>query len=127
MLIRLNVLNAVMADVAIPARYGDEESSLNIFQVALRFPFKLFKGFLRRVFLKYFIYDFNMASIYLLMALPMIFWGIGFGGYKWIDGHIAGYANTTGTVMLSVLPLILGSQFLLAAINIDINAIPRRK
>jgi hypothetical protein len=34
--------------------------------------------------------------------------------------------NSTGTIMLCVLPLILGTQFILQAINIDINNIPKK-
>jgi len=36
----------------------------------------------------------------------------------WVD-------NPTGTIMLSVLPVILGTQFIIAAINIDINSTPK--
>lgn len=126
MLIHLNIQNCVLRDIPMPARYGDEKSSMRLERIILKFPFRMMRGLMRRIFFKYFIYDFNMASVYILLGIPMVLWGVGFGAYKWIDGILLNYENTTGTVMLSVLPLILGSQFLLAAVNIDINSIPRR-
>ena len=124
MLINLNIESCVVRDVPIPARYGDEESSLRISRVLVDFPPKLFRGFLRRIFLRYFIYDFNMASIYTLLGTPMILWGFLFGGYRWYLGAFSGVENTAGTVMLAVVPLILGTQFLLQAIQIDIDNTP---
>jgi glycosyltransferase involved in cell wall biosynthesis len=125
MLIRLNIQNTVVRDVPIPARYGDEESSLSIRNTLLRFPVLLLKGLTKRFILKYLIYDFNMASVYTLTGMPMLLWGLFFGLYKWIENSVNNVATPTGTIMLSVLPLILGTQFIIAAINIDINSTPK--
>ena len=125
MLIRLNIQNAVIRDVAIPARYGNETSNLSIRRTLLKFPFLLTKGLIKRFVLKYLIFDFNMASIYTLIGFPMVIWGLGFGIFKWIENSSHGIPTPTGTVMMSVLPLILGTQFILAAINIDIQSTPK--
>lgn len=125
-LINLNIENAVVLDVDIPAKYGDEESSLSVTKTLFGFPPKLFKGFCKRIFLKYFIYDFNMLSLYLVLGLPMVLFGTLWGSFKWIESIITGIETSTGTVMLSVLPIILGIQFLLQAIQIDMNNIPRK-
>ena len=127
MLINLNIENAVVADVDIPAKYGDEESSLSVTKTLFGFPPKLFKGFCKRIFLKYFIYDFNMLSLYLVLGLPMVLFGTLWGSYKWIEAIMMGVETSTGTVMLSVLPIILGTQFLLQAIQIDMNNIPKKQ
>ena len=122
MLINLNFQRCIVKDVPIPALYDDEESSLSITRTLFQFPFYLIKGFSKRIFLKYYIYDFNMASIYLIFGLPLWLWGLSFGTYQWwwhIDHNILASA---GTVMLAVLPLILGTQFLLQAIQIDIES-----
>jgi len=124
MLINLNIQNTVIQDVAIPARYGDENSSLSIWSTAIKFPPKLFKGIIKRFFFKYMIYDFNMVSVYTLVGIPLLLWGIGYGLFKWIQNYYLGVETPAGTVMLSVLPLILGTQFMLAAINIDIESTP---
>jgi len=127
MLINLNIENKVVKDIPIPAKYADEESSLNVGKILYQFPPKIAKGFLKRVFLKYFIYDFNMASIYTIFGFPMVVFGVIFGAVKWYESVISGMEATTGTVMLSVLPIILGVQFLLQAINIDISSEPKDK
>lgn len=122
MLINLNFQRCIVKDVPIPALYDDEESSLSITRTLFQFPFYLIKGFSKRIFLKYYIYDFNMASIYLIFGLPLWLWGLSFGIYQWwwhIDHNLLASA---GTVMLAVLPLILGTQFLLQAIQIDIES-----
>ncbi len=125
MLIRLNIQNAVIKDVAIPARYGTEVSNLSIGRTLIKFPFLLTKGLIKRFVLKYLIFDFNMASIYTLIGFPMVIWGLGFGIFKWIENSSQAISTPTGTVMMSVLPLILGTQFILAAINIDIQSTPK--
>ena len=126
MLINLNIENMIVQDVSIPARYGDEESSLSIKKVLYQFPPKIFKGLCKRIFYKYYIYDFNMASIYTLLGIPMVSFGMLFGAIKWIESINSGIETTTGTVMFSVLPIILGVQFLLQAISIDINNVPKK-
>lgn len=125
MLIRLNIQNTVIKDVPIPARYGSEQSTLSIRNTMIRFPFLLLKGLTKRFILKYLIYDFNMASVYILTGMPMLLWGIFYGLFKWIENTVNHVATPTGTIMLSVLPLILGTQFVIAAINIDINSTPK--
>ena len=126
MLINLGIINAVVKDVDIPAKYGDEDSSLNIVKIALQFPSKLAKGFIRRLFFKYFIYDFNMASVYLLVGLPMFVFGVLLGLIEWLDSIINGTVKTAGTIMLVALPIIVSFQMLLQAVGIDINSIPRK-
>jgi len=126
MLINLNICNKVVKDVNIPAFYGNEKSSMNIKSIALKFPLLLCRRFFKRILLKYFVYDFNMASVYTLVGLPMLLFGAGFGIYRWVYGVMHGIENSTGTVMLSVLPLILGVQFILQAISIDINSVPKK-
>ncbi|MDD2838606.1 MAG: glycosyltransferase family 2 protein [Sulfuricurvum sp.] len=126
MLIHLNIENMVVQDISIPTRYGDEESSLNIKKVLYQFPVKILQGLLKRIFYKYYIYDFNMASIYLFLGIPMVLFGGSFGIIKWVQAIDKGIETSTGTVMLSVLPIILGVQFLLQAISIDIDNIPKK-
>ena len=127
MLINLNIHNCVVRDIPMSAIYGEEQSSLSVRKILLQFPFYLLRGFIRRIALKYFIYDFNMASVYLLAGIPMLLWGIIFGTYEWWKHSQLGEVTPTGTVMLSVLPLILGTQLLLQAITIDINSVPKKE
>ncbi|MBU1711805.1 MAG: glycosyltransferase family 2 protein, partial [Proteobacteria bacterium] len=126
MLINLNIANAVVKDIDIPSKYGQEKSSIRIMQVLFQFPFKLLKGLSKRIFLKYFIYDFNMASVYILIGLPVFVISIVFGIVEWIDSIASGISKSPGTIMLVALPIIVSFQMLIQALQIDINSVPRK-
>lgn len=125
MLANLYLAGAVIRDVPMPARYQGEASSLVIHRVMLEFPFKLLSTYVRRVLLKNFIYDFSMASIYMIFGLPLLFFGLGYGSVKWIQYARLGQAAPTGTVMLPTLSMLVGIQILLSAIEIDLRSVPR--
>lgn len=126
MLIRLNIANAVLTDVYIPPKYGEEISSLKLPVVILKFPYRLIRGLIKRIFLKYYIYDFNMLSIYLLFGIPMFLFGVFFGIYEWLQSIVTGTIRSAGTIMLTALPIIIGFQMLLQAIQMDIDSVPKR-
>lgn len=126
MLINLNIENAVVVDVPMPAKYGDEKSSLKISRILIDYPWRILKGSVRRWLLKYYLYDFNMASVYVALGLPLTLFGIVFSIVRWVVGAMTNTANTAGTVMLAVLPIVLGLQFLLQATQIDIQSVPKK-
>jgi len=125
MLANLYLLDAFIRDVPMPARYRGERSSLSIWRVLFEFPAKLFITLLRRILLRYFLFDFSMVSVYLLTGIPLILFGLVFGGLKWIQYYQLGVPAPTGTVILPTLALILGIQIMLSAIEIDMNAAPK--
>ncbi len=127
LLIRLGTVSAVVVDVQMEARYADENSSLNIPKTMLEFPGKILRGLLRRLFLRYFIYDFNMASVYLMVSVPLLLFSFLFGIYQWIDSSQTGIARPLGTIMVVIIPLILGFQMLLQAIAFDVASTPKRR
>jgi dolichol-phosphate mannosyltransferase len=108
-----------------PARYGAERSNLSVRRSLIEFPLKLLKTFLRRLILKNLIYDFSMASIYMLAGLPLLLFGLGFGISKWAQYLALNLPAPTGTVMLPTLSVLLGIQFLIAAIENDLRSTPR--
>ena len=124
MLIQLGTLGLPVEDVAIPARYGDENSSLRIGEAAVLFPPLLLKGFLRRVALRYFLDDFNIASLYLVVGLPLLLFGTVLGLEQWAESVASGVTRSAGTVMLAAMPIIIGFQLLLQAIAYDVAATP---
>lgn len=126
MLINLYHVEAVVADVPIPAQYGDEKSSLSLWNAATGFPFKLFKAFVKRVVLRYFVYDFNMASVYMILGLPMMVFSLVLGISEWMDSILSGIPRSAGTIMLVALPMIVSFQMLVQAVAIDINSVPQR-
>ena len=126
MLANLYLLDAFVLDVPIPARYRGERSSLSIWRVLVKFPAKLLATVLRRLLLRYFLFDFSMVSVYLLTGIPLILIGLIFGSVKWAQYLALGVPAPTGTVILPTLALILGIQILLSAIEIDMNAAPKK-
>lgn len=124
MLIELGVIRAVVRDVHIPARYQNESSSLSEWRALFEFPPRLFAGFLRRFFTQYFIRDFSAVSMLFLLGAVLSIFGGFFGMYHWYISSELATPASTGTVMLAVLPLILGSQLLIQALIADMQNIP---
>jgi dolichol-phosphate mannosyltransferase len=124
MLIELGVICAVIRDVHIPARYQNETSSLSEWKTLFEFPPLLCAGFLRRFLLQYFILDFGVVSILFLLGTCFSLFGILFGAYQWYLSAQLATPASTGTVMLAVLPLIMGFQLLIQALIVDIQNIP---
>jgi dolichol-phosphate mannosyltransferase len=125
MLFRLNTIRAVVRDIPMSAHYADEKSSLNIPKVALEFPAKYFGCFTKRLFYNYFLRDFNAGTIQFLAGIISLAWGGIFGALHWRAGDLLGIPATSGTVMLAALPILIGFQFLIGALNYDIGNVPR--
>lgn len=125
MLAELYLIGAYVQDVPMPARYGDQRSSLAIHRVLFEFPLRLLLTFLKRLALKYFLYDFSMVSVYLLGGIPLFMFGLIFGAIKWIKYASLNIPAPTGTVILPTLCVILGIQFILSAIQTDLQSMPR--
>jgi glycosyltransferase involved in cell wall biosynthesis len=121
LLIELYYHGAKIADVPMPAIYGDERSNLSVKKVLLEFPPKILKAFLRRIVLRYYIYDVNIGSFYLLFGTLLFGWGLVYAFVQWLHYRSLHLAAPTGTVMLPTLAIVLGFQLLLSAINFDIE------
>jgi dolichol-phosphate mannosyltransferase len=125
MLIALYRIDAVVVDTKFKARYGDEKSGLNHLKCLVTFPGFLLKSYLKRIIWRYYILDFSAASLFFLTGNLLFFSGLFFGVYKWIVSYLSMVVTSTGTVMLSVVPLLLGFQILLQFMVLDINNVPR--
>jgi dolichol-phosphate mannosyltransferase len=126
MLLNLSLLRAVVRDVYIPARYPPGATShLSESRAALQFPWRLLRGFGRRIVLEYFVRDFTAVSLYLVFGVLLGVFGMIWGVWHWAVSLQAGIPATTGTVMIAVLPIIVGVQLLLQALTLDIENVPR--
>ena len=114
-------------DVSMPAIYGDEKSSMSVWKMPFVFLPKLFKTFIKRIVKSYFIYDFNMSSIYILFGLPLFLFGLIYGLYTWWFYSSQSIFAPTGTIMLVTLTIIIGFQLLLQAVHYDITKAPKSK
>jgi dolichol-phosphate mannosyltransferase len=125
LLFRLYLMNAVALDVPMRARYGDEQSSLAPLRIVPSFLRRHAANFMKRLFFTYLLRNFSMASVQLLLGLPLVAFGVAFGAAAWISAEQAGHAASAGTVMLAALPIILGFQFLLFFLSYDMQNVPR--
>lgn len=126
MILELYYSDAVIQDIPMKARYGTEVSNLSRTRTLFEFPPKLFVAFWRRILLKYFLYDFNVGSLYFLTGIPIFSYG-GYFGFMNYERYIRmGIAAPTGTVIIPTLLIILGFQLLLSALTYDVNNYPRR-
>lgn len=122
MLIEMHYAGARIKEVSMPAIYGNEKSNLSIGNTLFSFPPKLFAAWIRRLRLSYFVFDFNICSLYLLVGLPSFLFGLVFGLCEWIHYASINSPSPTGTIMLAVITFVLGFQMLLAAAQYDISA-----
>jgi len=125
MLFHLYMMRAVVADVPIQARYGVEESSLKIRNIVVPFTIKHGTNTVRRIFYTYFVRDFGIASVELVLGLLFLLFGLVYGVLGWVESSETGIPATAGTVLLAALPIILGSQMLIAFVNNDARNVPR--
>lgn len=126
MLFRLNTIRAVVQDMPMRAFYGDEKSNLRIRSTLFRFPFKYMNRFFKRIFYNYFLRDFNIGSLELLLTIIFFAFGLIFGSLKWEQSIVSGQPATAGTVILAGLPVILGFQSLLAFLHFDLVNVPQK-
>jgi uncharacterized membrane protein len=106
--------------------YGDEKSNLKIHRVAFQFPFKYLSRMLKRIFYNYYLRDFNIGSLELVLAFVFILFGVFFGAWKWSESIITSHPATAGTVILAGLPVILGFQSLIAFLHFDVANLPQK-
>jgi glycosyltransferase involved in cell wall biosynthesis len=124
MLLNLSLLRAVVRDVYIPARYVNAKSHLSESRAAMQFPLQLLRGFLRRIRIQYFVRDFTMTSLYIVFGLLLTIFGGVWGMWHFLISAQTGIVATTGTVMIAVLPIIVGVQLLLQALSLDVQSAP---
>jgi glycosyltransferase involved in cell wall biosynthesis len=125
LLFRLGTLRAVVRDVPMPARYGEEESSLVVRRVVGAFAWRHLLNTAKRIFYNYYLRDFNIASIELALGVPLLAFGAWIGLTRWIEGSLRDVPATSGTVMLAALPVIVGMQLVLGFLNHDMQSVPR--
>ena len=125
LLYHLGTLRAVVRDVPMPARYADEVSNIRISRIVGPFALKHLRNLGQRVLGQYFVRDFNAASLELVFGLFSALFGIGYA-LSYLANREPGQAASAGVVMMAALPIILGAQLLLQAMNFDVLNVPSR-
>lgn len=126
MLFRLNTMHAVVVDVPMDAVYGEEVSNLKISKIVTEFIVKHAVNFCKRVFYNYYLRDMSLASLELPLGMALVLIGGGYGIMHWVMSARIGLATPAGTVMLAALPILMGTQLILAFLAYDIASLPRR-
>jgi glycosyltransferase involved in cell wall biosynthesis len=124
MLFRLNTIRAVVVDIPMEAIYANETSNLKISKILTEFMLKHVRNFFKRLFYNYYLRDLSLASLELPIGLLLFTFGTVFGAYHWYLSSSAGITASAGTVMLSSLPILTGTQLILAFIGSDISSVP---
>jgi len=123
LLIWLNIFNVRALDVPVPAVYKDEVSSIRLRSVVLRLIRLLVSGFWRRIWLKYVLWSFSPIALLLFTGATLVTFGVLVG--IWVLAHTLGSATASaGTVLLAVTPFLVGTQMLIQALVLDIQATP---
>jgi glycosyltransferase involved in cell wall biosynthesis len=118
MLFRLNLVDAVVADVPLPARYTGSGSSLSLRRVAPRFAVMTASRLLRRLRAKYFAGRWNAGSHKLAAAMAMIAAAAGLAGWQWIETlglEVPGGPSGFDPAGAATICLLLGLALLAAA------------
>lgn len=124
MLIKLNGLNARVVDVPTSTVYGDEQSGVRAGRIVFSFPPRLFSRGTARFWRKHLVTDFGPIGLLTLAGLALCLFGGGFGAYHWYVSVRTGVTASTGTVMIAVLPLIVGLQVLIQAFSMSVMSSP---
>lgn len=123
LLIHLNILQVGAVDVPIPAVYADEVSSIRLSKVVPELLNLLVRGFWRRIWYRYVLWSFSPIALLLVLGLGLF--TIGTVIAIWVCFQVASSViATAATVMLAALPLMIGTQLLVSALQLDIQASP---
>lgn len=125
MFVQLSLIGAKIKDVAIPARYGSEKSTIRLHREAPRAVKVLIKGFFKRMIIRYTLFSFHPIALFYGTSCLMLMWTF---LWTFIISAITFARQTTPTtavVMLAVLPFIVGFELLLQAVTLDIYNEPK--
>lgn len=117
--------NVRIKDIPMPAIYADEKSSMKVWKMPFVFSINLLKLFVKRILKSYFLFDFNIGSIYLIFGKLLFGFGLLFGSINWYQYSSIHTPAPTGTIMIATISLILGFQLFLQFIQYDILKAPK--
>ncbi|GAC1567958.1 MAG: hypothetical protein NVS2B3_08990 [Vulcanimicrobiaceae bacterium] len=121
LLATLGMRRIEIAEIGMPAIYGDALSSLSIARVVVTFPLALMRSFLKRLVWQYLIADMNVGSLFIILGLSLTGFSTIFGSLLWAQALRTGIPTTPGTATIVIVPLIIGFQLLLNALLFDVQ------
>jgi glycosyltransferase involved in cell wall biosynthesis len=127
MLYQINSVGLQAVDVPMTAIYGEEISNLSVGHSIAYFLARHMKNAFRRITLTYFVRDFSIATVQLILGLTIGTWGVILGLISWMHSMRSGVPSQPGTIVLVAILCITGLQLLLSFINYDISLSRRNK
>lgn len=125
MLFWLGMCRCKVVDIPMSAYYGAEKSSLRIRNNVMPF----LKGHLRntgkRILYQYFLRDFHAASLHLALGVFAMGFGMVYGTARWLESIATNHPAPLGSIMLAVLPILLGFNLWLSFLHFDISNVPK--
>ncbi|WP_225420001.1 glycosyltransferase family protein [Methanohalophilus profundi] len=120
MLVRLNAFGFRTLDVVMPARYGNEKSTIKYGPYMVKVSLMLFRSFLWRLKMKYMVLNFHPLVLFYTLSMIMLPAGVLFGLYILIRKMLS-LSVSTNYPLLDAVILIAGLQFLLFAMLFDMQ------
>lgn len=125
-LLHLYLINARVKDVPVPALYAEEQSTIKLIPYTIRTSRTLFTSFWKRIYYKYILYSLHPIALFFFTGSILFLFGFIYGIVIIINSlqtiHVPA---STATVMIAVVPFILGFQLLLQAAVLDIQNEPK--
>jgi dolichol-phosphate mannosyltransferase len=121
--INLNIVGATIKEISVPVIYAGEKSDIKYGSFIFHSIKYLIPAFLDRIYQKYLLILHPVGLFYLGGGF-LFFFGLIYGSFIAL-GSLGPTTASTATVMLSVVPFILGFQLLLQAIVLDIQNEPK--
>lgn len=125
MLFRLSVIGAVVFDVPMRAIYRDEVSNLKIRRVLWEFPFRHAVNLMKRIFYRYYLREWSIASFYIPFSFSLLTFGLAFGLGSFASASSAGRETSAGQATIAAVAIILGFQLYLSFLAYDVEAEPK--
>jgi len=117
LLVKLNLADMRVADVARPITYGEEESGIDYKTYIPRVSWMLLRNFLKRLTRKYVVFDFHPLSVaYLVGAVAFL---SSLAGFVWSVPGVGSTGTPALRFVLSGFALLVGAGFLVAAMSMD--------
>jgi len=124
LIFRLSLVRAVVKNIPMDSVYEDEKSNLSVLNILVTFPYLHCNRIFKRIFYNYFLRNFNIASLYLILGFFLSIFGIWYGVDSWIELSKINQTASSGTVMLAAMPIIIGNTYLVGFLAYDMQDIP---
>jgi glycosyltransferase involved in cell wall biosynthesis len=121
MLVKLNAFGLRTVDVTMPARYGQERSTIKYSSYMGKVSIMLFKKFLWRLKMKYMVLSFHPLVLFYILGMILVPAGVLLGGYIIAAKLLMGWTVSANLPLMDALFLIMGIQFTLFAMLFDMQ------